>query len=64
MILSFTIDTDGSITDIKIVKSINTFLDAEAYRIVKEMPNWKPGKFEGKLVKTEFSLPINFKLVN
>jgi TonB family protein len=64
VILSFTIDTDGSITDIKIVKSINTFLDAEAYRIVKEMPNWKPGKFEGKLVKTEFSLPINFKLVN
>jgi TonB family protein len=60
--VSFIIDTDGSVTNAKIIKSIEKQLDDEALRIVNEMPKWKPGKFEGKLVKTEFALPVNFKL--
>ena len=60
--IHFLINKDGSITDVKVVKSINKDIDADAVRIVKEMPKWKPGRFEGKLVINEFTLPINFKL--
>jgi len=60
--IHFLINKDGSITDVKVVKSINKDIDAEAVRIVKEMHKWKPGRFEGKLVINEFTLPINFKL--
>jgi len=60
--IHFLINKDGSITDVKVVKSINKDIDAEAVRIVREMPKWKPGRFEGKLVINEFTLPINFKL--
>jgi TonB family protein len=62
VVVHFFINTDGSITDVKVVKSINEDLDAEAVRIIKNMPNWKPGRFEGQLVRNEFTLPINFKL--
>lgn len=58
----FVIDVDGSIIDAKIVKGVHKKLDNEALRIVSKMPKWKPGLFEGKYVKTEFVLPVNFKL--
>lgn len=60
--VSFIIDTDGSVINPKIIKSVEKKLDDEALRIVNQMPKWKPGKFEGELVKTEFALPVNFKL--
>ncbi len=60
--VSFIIDTDGSITNAKIIKSVHKQLDNEALRIVNEMPKWKPTKFEGEFVQTEFALPINFRI--
>ncbi len=60
--ISFSVDTDGSIIDIKVVRSISPELDAEAIRIVKSMPKWKAGKQRGKLVKTLYTIPIAFSL--
>jgi len=59
--VGFIIDTDGSIIDAQIIKGVEKHIDDEAIRVVNKMPKWKPGRFEGNLVKTEFVLPINFK---
>ncbi|MFZ6052188.1 M56 family metallopeptidase [Halocola ammonii] len=58
----FTVNADGSISDIKILKGVDRALDAEAIRVLKQMPKWKPGKKDGKAVAVEMTLPINFKL--
>ncbi len=60
--VSFTIDIDGSITDVKVVRSISPELDAEAIRIVKALPKWKPAKQRGKTVKITYTIPITFSL--
>lgn len=59
--VGFVIDTDGSIIDAQIIKGVERHIDDEAIRVVNKMPKWKPGRFEGNLVKTEFVLPISFK---
>ena len=56
------IEDDGSITDIKVVKSVDPYLDKEALRVVKTMPKWKPGKQRGKPVRCRFTLPVRFRL--
>ncbi|MDO5017137.1 MAG: M56 family metallopeptidase [Porphyromonas sp.] len=62
-LVSFIIEKDGSITDIKVVKSIHPLLDAEAIRIVQAMPKWIPGKDkEGNTIRTRFTIPLLFKL--
>lgn len=58
----FIVTPEGLIKDVTVVRSVHRDLDAEAVRIVREMPKWKPGRFEGQLVENEFTLPINFKL--
>jgi periplasmic protein TonB len=59
----FIVNEDGSISDVTIVRSSGSnALDGEAKRIVSSMPNWKPGKQNGKAVKTYFNLPIVFRL--
>ncbi len=60
--VQFVIDKDGSVTDVKVVRSINPLLNKEAIRVVKAMPKWKPGTIHGKTVKVLFPLPINFTL--
>ncbi len=60
--VSFTINIDGSITDVKVVRSISPELDAEAIRIVKALPKWKPAKQRGKTVKITYTIPITFSL--
>jgi periplasmic protein TonB len=60
--LSFVVATDGSISDINVMKGIDRDCDAEAVRVVKKMPPWKPGKQSGRAVTVRFSLPIRFKL--
>ena len=61
--LQFVINEEGSVTDVKIIrKSVNSSLDEEAIRVVKNMPKWIPGKQNGKVVKVQFTLPIVFKL--
>lgn len=44
-----------------IVRSVNPSLDAEALRVVKAMPDWMPGKQDGKFVRVKFKVPISFK---
>ena len=58
----FIINADGSISDVEINKSAHPLLDAEALRVVNEMPNWTPGKVGDKPVKVRFVLPIVFRL--
>lgn len=58
--ISFFIEKDGSLTDIKVYKSANPILDEEALRVAKMMQNWKPGKRKGKVCRTFFIVPIEF----
>ncbi len=60
--LSFVIDKDGSITNIKLLRGIGAGCDEEAIRVLKTLPKWSPGKQRGKPVKVQMTLPINFKL--
>ena len=58
----FTIDKDGSITDIKILRGADPLLNAEALRVLKMSPKWTPGKQRGKAVKVTFQFPFVFDL--
>ena len=60
--VGFVIEKDGSVSNVKIMKGIGGECDEEALRVVKSMPNWKPGKKGGKDVRVSYTLPINFKL--
>lgn len=62
VIAQFVVEKDGSITDAHIVKSVSPALDAEALRIVNAMPNWTPGRQNGKPVRVKYTVPISFKL--
>lgn len=58
--LSFVVEKDGSITNIKVERGVSSDLDREAKRVVRSMPNWVPGETKGKSVRTKCSLPIVF----
>jgi periplasmic protein TonB len=60
--VSFVVSADGSITDVKVLRGISPECDAEALRVVKEMPDWKPGRQHGKPVNVQFNLPIKFRM--
>ena len=61
--VQFTVNADGSIQDVEIIRSSgDIYLDKEAIRVVEAMPKWKPGKQQGKAVRVKFRLPINFRL--
>ena len=66
VIVRFIIETDGSISDVKVVKPVDSLLNNEAVRIVKSMPRWKPGglmsKGKTELKRIKYTIPINFKL--
>jgi protein TonB len=60
--VSFIVDKSGSVTNVKIVRGVDKNLDAEALRVVKSLPKYKPGKQRGKAVRVMFTIPINFTL--
>lgn len=62
VIVQFIVECDGSITDVKVVRSVDPALDKEAIRVVKSMPKWNSGKLNGKPVRVRFTLPILFRL--
>ena len=62
VVCTFVIERDGSITDVKVVRSVDPLLDKEAVRVIKSMPRWIPGKQNGSSVRVNFTLPITFKL--
>ena len=60
--IKFVVDRDGSITDAEVYHKASPLLDAEALRVVRSMPKWRPGKLNGRAVKAYFTLPITFSL--
>lgn len=60
--VSFVVEKDGSIGTVKILRDIGGGCGAEAVRVVKSMPKWKPGKQRGKAVRSQFNLPVSFNL--
>lgn len=60
--LSFVVEKDGSISDVKVRQGIGSGCDEEAVRILQSSPNWKPGSIKGSPVRTYCTLPLNFQL--
>jgi periplasmic protein TonB len=60
--LSFVVEKDGSLTDIKVIRRVSPDLDAEAVRVLKESPKWKPAIQNSRPVRVLFSLPVSFSL--
>jgi TonB family protein len=58
--LSFVVEKDGSISNVKVVRGVSKVLDKEAKRVISMMPKWKPGMQEGKPVRVLFNMPIKF----
>ena len=64
VVVQFIVDKTGKVGDVKVVRSVNDELDAEAVRVVKSMPDFTPGRQDGKPVSVWYTLPISFKLQN
>ena len=62
VILQFIVDKKGRLSDVKVARSVEPSLDAEAVRVVKSMPRWNPGMQNGKAVKVRYTLPVTFRL--
>ncbi|RLD59293.1 MAG: energy transducer TonB [Bacteroidetes bacterium] len=60
--VTFVVETNGQVTDVKILRGIGGGCDEEAMRVIKNMPKWNPGKQRGKSVRVQFNMPILFKL--
>jgi len=60
--VSFIVQADGELTDIKIVRGIGAGCDEEALRVLKESPYWNPGEQRGKKVPTRMSVSLTFKI--
>jgi len=60
--IQFIVDTNGALTDVKVIRGIGFGCDAEAVRVVRNSKHWKPGKQRYKPVKVRMVIPIHFKL--
>lgn len=60
--VTFVVETDGSVTDVRILRGIGGGCDEEAIRVIKNMPKWNPGMQRGKPVRVQFNMPIKFTL--
>mgnify|MGYP000865416783 FL=1 len=60
--VQFVIDKEGNVTEPKVIRSVDKELDAEAIRLVKSMPKWKPGMQKGEVVAVKYTMPVLFKL--
>ena len=62
VICTFVVERDGSVSDIRIAKSVDPSLDKEAVRVVSAMPRWIPGRQNGQMVRVKYTLPVTFRL--
>ena len=62
VVMTFVVDKTGKVTEIKVAKSVDIYLDAEAIRVCKLLPDFYPARQNGELVSVWFTLPITFKL--
>lgn len=60
--VTFVVNKNGGIEDVRVLRSLHPLLDKEAVRVVKSMPKWKPGEQRGKKVNIQYNLPIRFSL--
>lgn len=59
--VKFTIEIDGSLTNIVIIKKLGYGCDEEVIRVLKRMPKWMPAKLKGKYVRSYYTMPVSFK---
>lgn len=62
VVCSFVVEKDGSLSEFKIMRSVHPLLDAEALRVVKQMPKWIPGKQNGTEASVKYTIPISFRI--
>ena len=62
VIVSFVVERDGSISDVRVARSVDPSLDREAQRVVQSMPRWSPGKQNGSTVRVKYTVPVVFRL--
>ena len=62
VIAQFVVDKEGSVRDAHVVKFVDPALDAEALRVINNMPKWRPGRQNGKVVNVKYTIPVNFNL--
>ena len=60
--LQFTVETDGRVTNVKILRGVDSSLDKEAVRVVSSSPKWTPGKQRDRAVKVTYTFPVIFQL--
>ncbi len=63
VIVRFVVETNGSISNIHVVKGIDPLLDAEAIRVCTTMPTWAPAQHEGKAVRCYYTIPVTYGLM-
>lgn len=61
--VAFVVNKDGSVSDFKVIRSVDKNLDNEALRVLKSMPKWKPGKQNGRPVRVRYNVPVRFNLI-
>ena len=62
VLVSFVVEADGDIKEVKVLQSVHPSLDLEAVRVVSSMPNWHPATIAGEPVRCKYTLPIKFEL--
>ena len=62
VMVMFVVETDGSLSNVRVARKVFPSLDEEAVRVVKSMPKWKPGKEKGRAVRVNFTLPVVFNI--
>jgi protein TonB len=62
--LTFVIEEDGSINDVRLLRGIGGGCDEEAIRVMNKMPKWSPGKQRGRTVRVQYNMPFRFTLAN
>lgn len=63
VIVQFIVNTDGSISDATVIRSVDPACDEEALRFINSMPHWTPGQTDGKNVRVRYILPVTFRLI-
>ena len=62
VVMGFIVEKDGSLTNVKVLRSVDRALDAEALRVVKGMPKWIPGRQNEQRVRVKYNVPVSFRL--
>ena len=62
VLVQFTIEKNGKVTDVHVVRGVSDELDAEAVKVIEASPKWRPGRVNGNKVAVSMTVPVEFKL--